>query len=368
MKKESLLILYSFFSTRIFLFSLGVFAFLFLPKFIWFASSGHGALIEPFFRWDSEWYSSIAENGYSYQPGGMSNVGYFPLYPLLIKLLGFLGTPLAGIIISNLAFLISLFFLNKLFQLDYSKKVSFLALLYLLVFPASMFFSIGYSESLFFLFSVTSFYCARRNKWGLSGILGFLAALTRSVGVLLFPALIAEYALQNKILSKWKINKPFRVLNKKIFPLFLIPLGTILFSLFLWIRFREPFAFIKAQQFLGDRHISFPFSSFLEIFYKPYPWVLLGLAFAIFGIIMLCLMIKKVRLSYLIYSFLMLLVPLSTNSLIATHRYVLVIFPIFLALAILTEKNKGAQNIIFWIFTLGLSAYMILFANGWLIT
>jgi hypothetical protein len=43
-------------------------------------------------RWDSNWYVSIAEDGYFYISGGESSVAYFPLYPSLMALVA----PLTG--------------------------------------------------------------------------------------------------------------------------------------------------------------------------------------------------------------------------------------------------------------------------------
>jgi len=44
-------------------------------------------------RWDAYWYLTIAQDGYDLRgEGDISNVVFFPLYPLLVRLLG----PLAG--------------------------------------------------------------------------------------------------------------------------------------------------------------------------------------------------------------------------------------------------------------------------------
>jgi hypothetical protein len=59
-------------------------------------------------------------------------------------------------------------------------------------FPASFFFLSPYSESLFLLASLLTFWWARRGRWGPAAVAGFAAAFTRSVGVLLVPALLLE--------------------------------------------------------------------------------------------------------------------------------------------------------------------------------
>jgi hypothetical protein len=49
-----------------------------------------------------------------------------------------------------------------------------------------------YSESLFLLLAVSAFWGARRGRWWLAGLAGIGAALTRSIGIVLAPALAIE--------------------------------------------------------------------------------------------------------------------------------------------------------------------------------
>lgn len=54
-------------------------------------------------RWDSGFYLTIIEQGYSYSATGMSNVAFFPVYPLLVNLVNSVigNAALAGILVSN---------------------------------------------------------------------------------------------------------------------------------------------------------------------------------------------------------------------------------------------------------------------------
>ena len=65
-------------------------------------------------------------------------------------------------------------------------------MLLLALFPVSFFFLSPYSESMFLFASLLTFWWARRGRWGPAAAGGFVAALTRSVGVLLVPALLFE--------------------------------------------------------------------------------------------------------------------------------------------------------------------------------
>ena len=117
---------------------------------------------------------------------------FFPFYSNLIRFLTpyFKNSTFAGITISTLSFTLGLIILYKLVRLDYPDEIANLTIILLLVFPVSFFFSFVYTEGLFFLLIVGSFYAARRNNWLLAGILGGLASYTRFVGILLLPALI----------------------------------------------------------------------------------------------------------------------------------------------------------------------------------
>ena len=49
-----------------------------------------------------------------------------------------------------------------------------------------------YGEGLFLLLTILAFWGARRDRWWLAGLAGAAAAATRSVGILLVPALLVE--------------------------------------------------------------------------------------------------------------------------------------------------------------------------------
>ena len=144
-------------------------------------------LVTAWERFDGLWFLRIATKGYV---SGDGSAAFFPMYPLAIRAVSFLvgGHPLAAsLIVSNLAFLGALIVLYFLTSSELSKSAARKAVLYLSVFPTSFFFLAPYSESLFLLLSVGSFWAARRRKWPLAGALGALAAATRSLGILIAP-------------------------------------------------------------------------------------------------------------------------------------------------------------------------------------
>ena len=141
-------------------------------------------------RQDALWFLRIATTGYR---AGDGSAAFFPLYPLVVRAVSWIvgGHPLfAAMLVSNLAFFGSLVVLYDLTVREFSEGVARKTIVYLAIFPTAFFFLAPYSESLFLLLSLLAFREARRDRWANAAVAGALAALTRSIGVVLAPALI----------------------------------------------------------------------------------------------------------------------------------------------------------------------------------
>jgi Gpi18-like mannosyltransferase len=148
-------------------------------------------------RFDALWFLRIADGGYRLGDG---SAAFFPLYPLATRGLSFVlgGHPLAAAtLISNAAFAGALIVTYVLTSSELSERAARTTILLVCLFPTAHFFLMPYSESLFFLLSVTAFWGARRGRWVVAGAAGALAALTRSIGFVLAPALLIE-AIQQR--------------------------------------------------------------------------------------------------------------------------------------------------------------------------
>ncbi len=120
-------------------------------------------------KWDSQWYFQIARDGYLYQPLRQSNVAFFPVYPLSMRLLArFVGDNLilSGFLVSNLAFFLALVFLYRLAELEFGdRSTARRTVFYLAFFPTAFFFSSVYTESVYLLLTVATMYFARSRHW-----------------------------------------------------------------------------------------------------------------------------------------------------------------------------------------------------------
>ena len=140
-------------------------------------------LAAPAFRWDSIHYLDIARHGYA----GAEQAAFFPLYPMLMKLLGWVvrSDVAAGALISAASFAIALTLLHRLCELELDRRAADAATLLLALAPLSLFFTAVYTESLFLALSVGAFRAAREDRLRLAGVLAALATVTRVEGILL---------------------------------------------------------------------------------------------------------------------------------------------------------------------------------------
>lgn len=329
--------------------------------------------IFPLANFDGVHYLSIAQNGY------INEGRFMPLFPILINFIskiffflkGIEPIFIAGFLIANLSLLIALFFLNKLLEMDYDRSISRWTVAFLLFSPTAFFFGSIYSESLFLLISVLIFYFTRKRRWLIVGILGFLLAITRLSGILILPVLIYEFLKQENIKKTKKLYAAF--------PLILIPIGLIIYSLFCYLKWGDALYFLNAHGMLGnsrsvDSLVFFPQTVFrylkilTSISYTDFAWWLglLELTSFVFATVILFVgWRKKIRFSYTIFGILLMLLPASSGTFSGLPRYISVIFPIFLILALI--KNKFVKFSIFTTFIILLSLFTFLFSRGYYI-
>ena len=318
------------------------------PAYAWSTNAGQDWLdkipsyLQYWARWDSGWYLSIAEKGYFWTaPGEWSSVVFFPLYPQLIRLVAFVTNnqyALAGVIVSSLCTLATCFYLYYLVKSEISQRTALRSVLYMLIFPTSIFLASIYSESLFLLTVVASFYHARRQQGSAASIWGMLAGLTRPSGIIMLGILLVEYLEQRKFnLAKMKAN----VLN-----LLLIPGGLGIYMYYLYQKFDNPYLFAFAQD-AWSRQTMFSFSHFWNTISRYFDTLMspqhenfalylthsldfiFFVVFAALSIVVLIFM----RRSYGLYMLLYLLIPAITGTFMSMGRFTLALFPAFILLA-----------------------------------
>jgi hypothetical protein len=308
-------------------------------------------------RWDAVHYVDIATRGYY-----GTDLAFFPLYPALLALLGpFTGNHVvAGLLISNIAFFLGLFYLYKLVEELYDRGVAHRAIFYISIFPTAIFFSAVYTESLFFALTVAAFYYMRRDRWLTAGCIGFLAALTRVEGMLLIAPMLLE--------SMHRLKQPADFF-KRGFAVIATGAGLICFMAYLWVLHGDPLYFSHVQ-INWDRKLAPPWASIGHTFHlirTAHQSTLIAnqcleLAFTIFMIVMLCAGFRVMRRSFAAYTALSILVPMSTSSLMSMPRFALVLFPLFIVLAV-WGRRPTVNNAIVSFSLLLLGLFTVFFAD-----
>jgi hypothetical protein len=290
--------------------------------------------------WDSRWYMDIAQNGYSTlaklpEFPEQTNFPFFPLYPVLMRLLGnALGGHyfVAGLLISNGCLLLSGYVLYRLVDKQWGQKIALRSLKYLFLFPVSFILSGVFTESLYLLLSLLCFYGAKRRNWWLAGVCGALLSATRSLGVLIALPLLFEYlqSIDFKV-DKIRLNSLF---------LLLVPLGLMAFS---WHNYQitGDFLFFKTNQVAWDREFMNPVAALWQAFAEgvgePSVKKLVECAFFVVAFILLTVFGKTIGFSYWLLGMYSLVIPLSAG-IASMPRFTLPVFPLFIILAMLSCK------------------------------
>jgi hypothetical protein len=285
--------------------------------------------LDGWFRWDAGWYLGIAANGYWMDPRTHNgSVAFFPLFPIIVRIVGLVigSLPLAGLVVSHIAFLTASVFFYALVQGMFNRDVARRALILLNTFPYSFFFSAVYTESLFLCLAVLSFWLAERKKWWQSGAVGLLCALTRSIGIALAPALTMVY-LQQKGFC-------WRQIQKDVLSIALVPLGSSLYMAYLLVRFGDPLAFAKASLLAWGRYdiLTSGLGRLDPTSFVPGDYdLVLALNLAV-TILWLAAVIPTWRLlgpGYAVFVFLGAAIPLA-SQLESLGRFMAVLFPVFI--------------------------------------
>jgi hypothetical protein len=190
-------------------------------------------------NWDGAWYIRIAGHGYAVAD---NSAAFSPLLPLLVRGLGtVLGGAylIAGMIIALAAYFAAMVVLFKFVQLDLGPRVAFWSVVLISVFPTAFFFQAVYTEAPFLLLTLACLYWSRTGRWWLAGLAGLLAVLTRTSAVLLVVPMAVYYFTERG----WS----WRRADRRLAALALVPVGLGLWIAYQAAAFGQPLLFMHAQ-------------------------------------------------------------------------------------------------------------------------
>lgn len=353
----------------------GIF-FKFEPTFVYAADREVGLNLP---QWLASWanfdgvhYLTIARDGYQ---SARLIQAFFPVYPLLIEFFSSgKNFMISGFVISNLASLLLYYVWFKFLQDKLGKKGAWFGVLLLMLFPTSFYFGAVYTESLFFLLALSAFRAVDSKKWRQAALLIALASATRVVGVILVPILILElFMRENKLETGWDLwnkvqnEKPsrfaqqlFKFFIKKRRRIVLLASGSVgllAYMFYLNRFFGDALLFLHVQNEFGG------FRSESMVLYPQVVWRSLKIlatnslnwryltysqeaVAGILGVGVVLLTLRRVKLTYILFSLGLILVPTSTGTFSSMPRYILPAFVIYMWL-IEVLKNRPVAKLLF---------------------
>lgn len=334
-------------------------------------------------RWDGEWYRLIAERGYrgaddyvteprddprrvAYAAGDAS--GFFPLYPLLIRLLMLAGmSSLAGgVLVANLALLAACWLLRDLIRLDYGEEVAGRTVWALLCFPTSLFLSAVYAESLMLALLLAALRAARSGRVLRAGLLAALCALSRPTGILAVLPL-ADEILAARGEGAGRTAGAGRRWVRGVVALLLPWAALAGYALYCRTAFGEFLPFLVRQERWRGA-LSGPWRAFLRYLEAPRlhdaHHSTIDLIVALLCVAAIPWMFLRLRRSYALYAAAAILLPLG-STLWSFSRFAATLFPIHLLLGILTVSSE-TRFAAYLALALPLSGlFMALYAAWW---
>lgn len=327
-------------------------------------------------KFDSYWYEDIAKNGYDKfdirKKHPQANWNFFPLYPMLLWLASrIFPVRASGMVMSNIFIYAALAILYRFIEKRYSSAIAERTVFYTLIAPASFYFSVAYSESLFLFLIVLGFYLAYEKRFVWASVVTALAAITRIPGFLLFFVVAYKYLKARGIELRRPKIADFKKLNWSAAALALAPLPLLSFLFYMKVLTGDFLAPIHEQQIWG-RTATFPLWPIIRYILYPYfttasGWDLGIFSFVVTVVALISLVVgwKGVDKVMLAFAFGLILLPLASANIYFAGmvRYCLVIFPLYLIWAQWGEKSHIFSQVL-TMYLLGSSTFYLIAFMG----
>ncbi len=339
----------------------------------------HRTLTLELANWDGKWYGTLANDGYPRSlPLAPNTLGFFPLYPLLVRrlagVLAHLGLAnnfmslidLSGVILSGIGGLVTAVLVQRLASGWWGQAAGRRAVALFCLFPGSVVFSMVYAEGLMLPLVAGCILALQTRRWLLAGVLAGLATATEPEGVILIAVCCVSAALELR-----RCGWGSRLGRRSLVAPALSVTGVAAFALFLWTHTGTPFAMLIVQH--QGWHEGFDLASLLHqaqrlvwrishhqpsrLFYPPIG----ALAGAAVLVVLLGLMFKRRRsisIEAWTWTLGIALVALCTEHLPPNSRMLITAFPAVLVVATYVGGRR------FWL--LQSVNVLLLVATAWL--
>jgi Mannosyltransferase (PIG-V) len=329
-------------------------------------------------RWDSGWYLGIAEHGYEWNAKikGQQNLVFFPAYPLVMRGAAWIMWRAAsdpakviwsGVVVSLLTFPVAIGYLYNLARDQIGEDGALVAVALLAAYPFALFYSAAYTESLYLLAAVATFFHFTRGQLWRAAAWGLLTGLTRpngwmasaSLGLIALPALMSwlpPLAAARQSLQRWLPEfgeSPITAALQRARPAMLVlavcapGFGLIIYCAYIFHLTGNPFTWAQLmtywdRDFNGLSMLDHDLARLSARGFLGYLGVgpidaLNALALA-FGVLTIWPVMRRLGLAYGLFVLVNIALPAASGGLVSIGRYSSVLFPSFIWLSAATPK------------------------------
>ncbi len=301
--------------------------------------------------WDGQHYLYLSEQGY--KSGLHTSNAFSPLFPFTIYLTAIIirNNIIAGLLAANIASFIGFYLFFLLVKRLYNADIAYQSLIFLLAFPTSFYFSLMYSESLFFCLAVALFYFLTQKKLFFASLCAFFLPLVRLFGIaVILPYTTYYFHEINGVNLHTQVITIGKLLMRKTTLFLLSPLLAFAVTLGLMYELTgNPFEQFTMQKYFlvqySVQNLLNPFAWFKIIFFWPlalhgFTNSVIDRIFFVLFLIVLYFLYKKVSFSFFLYALVMGLLPVLSGSFMSYTRHLIVVFPIFMFLGIMSKKKS----------------------------
>lgn len=327
--------------------------------------------------WDGTWYLQIAEHGYSYRPNHQSTVAFFPLYPVLVRVLGAAlpgGVPLAAVLTTIVSGAAVLVLFHRWCAGRLSPSAARTATILLAVYPYAWFlYGAAYSDALFVALVLGAFVLVERDRPLWAGVVGAFATATRPTGVALLIGLVAVTLHRRGAFRSGFVQR----LRPKDLGVLVAAAGLAVWCAYLALRFKNPLAFVETEGAQGwdqapGLHTWMKHWFFWHLSHDG--WTdslkLVVQALACVGFLAAVPAVwKRFGWGYGAYVLAAVLLPtMSTSDFNGAGRYLLAAFPVFAIVGGAIDPRPLLRRAVPFVSAIGLVFGTSLFASGYLLT
>ncbi|HVJ26833.1 MAG TPA: mannosyltransferase family protein [Vicinamibacterales bacterium] len=334
-------------------------------------------------RWDAGWYLGIARTGYEYDRRArrQQNVVFFPAYPLLMRTAGiFFGGHVddraavetrlvnllwSGVAVNLAALAAALGYLYRMVRAYADRDIAVTAVTLALAYPTAFVYNVPYTEGLFLLGSVATFYHFGRQQFVSAALWGTVVGLSRPNGfILAAPLVMIALARSGPFpgLAPWvdRLNTRsdlpkhlWRDLAVALTPF----LGLMMYGGYLYWTWGDPFVWARVQGAWGRSYEGFApaLQSMNSVAEHGVSGYATRSGYEVLNVLPFMLAVGaaipiawRLGLAYSTLILLTLMPPLMAGGWLSMARMTITLFPIYIFLALaIPEKHRAGVLVLF---------------------